>query len=410
MLKSEKEKVEAQSLEEGHMTSRRLKIVDLCAYFTWPWRSGGQERVHCMNKALSRYADVEQFSFTPVLMWKKTIRHSPGYVEHIHNKLAYTKAVVLLKWLGIRSYDFSIPFTFRFIWPGKDLKDALVQADIVQVEHPWLFSWVRKHTPNGTPIALVAHNVELELQKRFFREKPFEKSIINSVRRTEREAASNANLVIALSEDDRKLLSKIYGTRLGNIATVENGAMDETLPRSGLTKGSARKRLGLPPEKPVAIFIGSEHMPNSEAARFIEEELAPKMQDAIFLIVGGVRKEGRENNIVCTGKVDDISIPFAAADIALNPLTTGSGSSLKMGSYLSAGLPIVSTRIGARGLLAEFKKVILLSEIKQFGKATARLLSDSRLRKVLSERAKRAAGNYSWNDAAKKAIAHYEKI
>jgi len=49
------------------------------------------------------------------------------------------------------------------------------------------------------------------------------------------------------------------------------------------------------------------------------------------------------------GYVEDLKALYAAADIAVNPVAYGSGSSVKIAEYLAAGLPIVTTPVGARG-------------------------------------------------------------
>ncbi|MBN2142456.1 glycosyltransferase family 4 protein [Candidatus Woesearchaeota archaeon] len=398
----------------------KLRVVDVCAYFTYPWRSGGQKRVHCMNKALSRHVVVEQFSFTPVFMRRKTLRHTPGYTEHIMNRLVYTKAVILLKLISITHYDFIIPLAFSFIPMPKSLKLAMAEADVIQVEHPWLLSWAKRHAPKGKPIVLVSHNVELRLQERFFEGKPFRDSIVKSIMKTEQEAVKSADSVIALSDGDRKTLSALYGARLDKIVTIENGAGEDTKPK--LSKAEARRRLGLSQEKemrrglPIALFIGSEHPPNDEAVRFIEEELAPKMKDVLFLIVGGVRPKGTSKsagacgNVMCTGKVEDLSIPCAAADLAINPVTSGSGASLKMFSYLSVGLPVISTRMGARGLPQEAKSLLVQSSrggLEGFGKNIIRLINNPALRRSLGQRGGIVARKHSWGVAAKKAQSIY---
>ena len=49
------------------------------------------------------------------------------------------------------------------------------------------------------------------------------------------------------------------------------------------------------------------------------------------------------------GECSDIGrqIIFDAADVALNPMQSGSGTNLKMLDYFAAGLPVVTTAIGA---------------------------------------------------------------
>ena len=46
----------------------------------------------------------------------------------------------------------------------------------------------------------------------------------------------------------------------------------------------------------------------------------------------------------------DGNLPIVILDLAINPVTTGSGTNLKMLDYMAAGVPVLSTPHGARGL------------------------------------------------------------
>ena len=41
---------------------------------------------------------------------------------------------------------------------------------------------------------------------------------------------------------------------------------------------------------------------------------------------------------------------LSIADIAINPMLNGSGTNLKMLDYMANGIPVISTKVGARGL------------------------------------------------------------
>ncbi len=57
--------------------------------------------------------------------------------------------------------------------------------------------------------------------------------------------------------------------------------------------------------------------------------------------------------MIVTGPVKETFPYFAAADVALNPIQTGSGSNVKIFEYLAARLPVISTLFGARGTVLE---------------------------------------------------------
>jgi hypothetical protein len=90
--------------------------------------------------------------------------------------------------------------------------------------------------------------------------------------------------------------------------------------------------------------MGSAHAPNIRAACFIRDELAAAFPAVQFEALGSVCVEltgALLPNLVARGVVDDFlnSEILRSWDIALNPVATGGGSSLKLPDYLAHGLP-----------------------------------------------------------------------
>jgi hypothetical protein len=134
-------------------------------------------------------------------------------------------------------------------------------------------------------------------------------------------------------------------------------------------RGASEAPAGLD-DKPLAVFIGSLYPPNEEAAAFICTELAPALPDVTFAICGGVgsaidatRWLGA-GSPTCRYRRARRRGPreyLGAADVAVNPMFSGSGTNIKMFDFMAAGLPVVSTppgreaspgRIGAARLRA----------------------------------------------------------
>ncbi len=46
--------------------------------------------------------------------------------------------------------------------------------------------------------------------------------------------------------------------------------------------------------------------------------------------------------------------------MAVNPVTTGSGSNLKLAAYLASGLPVVTTAVGLRGFEGHSEGVVVV--------------------------------------------------
>lgn len=61
-------------------------------------------------------------------------------------------------------------------------------------------------------------------------------------------------------------------------------------------------------------------------------------------------QNNNNNNIIVTGFVEDPTPYFEKAAIGIVPLLQGAGIKLKTLEMLAAGLPVISTNIGAEGL------------------------------------------------------------
>jgi glycosyltransferase involved in cell wall biosynthesis len=76
------------------------------------------------------------------------------------------------------------------------------------------------------------------------------------------------------------------------------------------------------------------------------------------------------------------------ADIFINPVQRGSGVNIKMVEAMQAGLPVVSTTLGARGLSWRDGQHLLTADSAElFTSAVGRLLDDRELRQRIGSAA-----------------------
>lgn len=153
--------------------------------------------------------------------------------------------------------------------------------------------------------------------------------------------------------DDAKVLSETYDADLGKVIAVPNGVDLKTISYVSLEKRLLKKQqLGLSGSF-TAVFMGSWHGPNLDAVRCIFS-MAKDIPDITFLVIGSVclpfKDEKLPSNVGLMGVVDDETkdVILGLADVALNPMMSGSGTNLKMLDYFAAGIPVVSTLFGAR--------------------------------------------------------------
>lgn len=236
-------------------------------------------------------------------------------------------------------------------------REHVATADVVVFSHPWCYPPLADDLQPGQLVVYDSHNVEAVLRTSLLDDLPQSRELLTRVADVEYALCRRADLVLACSQDDVNQYQQIMDVDPFCLRIVPNGAFTGrfiAMPRQG--QSSQRQELGLPSDRPIAIFMGSLYGPNVEAAKFIARTLAPQCQGWCFVIVGGagepLQSESIPENLKITGRVDDAhrDALLIAADIALNPMMTGSGTNIKMFDYMAAGLPILTTDVGARGI------------------------------------------------------------
>jgi polysaccharide biosynthesis protein PslH len=149
----------------------------------------------------------------------------------------------------------------------------------------------------------------------------------------------------------------------------------------------------MPPktEEQVIVFSGNlEYHPNLSAVRFFTREVWPRLRDRwpqlVWRLVGKAPESVEklvaiDPRIQLSGPVEDAVTELARAQIAVVPLLAGSGTRFKILEAWAAGLPVVSTSIGAEGLPARDGEHLLLADTAAaFADAVSRLLTCKDLR------------------------------
>jgi glycosyltransferase involved in cell wall biosynthesis len=133
-------------------------------------------------------------------------------------------------------------------------------------------------------------------------------------------------------------------------------------------RAEARRELGIADDVMLFLFTASKWGPNREAFEYLLEFAKSQArllaeQRIHILLVGGVTPEPVHlDGFTATGRIDRVEPYFAAADAALNPMSSGAGTNVKMCEFIAMRLPIVSTPFGARGLAFEDGKSGFLFE------------------------------------------------
>ncbi|MEZ5898564.1 MAG: glycosyltransferase [Hyphomicrobiaceae bacterium] len=143
------------------------------------------------------------------------------------------------------------------------------------------------------------------------------------------------------------------------------------------------------------FFLGGfEHKPNHGAVRWFVDGVWPLVRAAIpeaeFHILGAeappdIRALGQHPGVRFIGYVSDLDAALSGYRISVAPLLFGAGIKGKVASAMGAGVPTVTTRIGAEGMgIADGVHALVRDEATAFAEAVCALYLDEELWNRLS--------------------------
>jgi len=172
----------------------------------------------------------------------------------------------------------------------------------------------------------------------------------------------------------------------------------------------------LPPalNENALVFSGNmEYHPNISAVRFFGGQVWPRLReqwpDLVWRLVGRnpaavARYTSGDPRIQVVGPVENAVAELARARVAVAPILAGSGTRFKILEAWAAGLPVVSTTVGAEGLPAlDGHNLLLADGAAAFAEAVTRLLKCSSLRQSLGSAGRLLLEKeFTWDAAWKK--------
>jgi glycosyltransferase involved in cell wall biosynthesis len=147
------------------------------------------------------------------------------------------------------------------------------------------------------------------------------------------------------------------------------------------------------------LFLGSfRHLPNHQALEWFTRRVLPlvlqRAPDARLVIVGHDPPPRHSlpdfgEAIELRGFVEDVREPLASYAVFVCPILSGSGMRVKLLEAFAAGIPVVSTRLGAEGLTAKDGEVCALADSPQeFAEKILELFSNTAKANALAMRAR----------------------
>jgi polysaccharide biosynthesis protein PslH len=240
---------------------------------------------------------------------------------------------------------------------------------------------------------LFQHNAEARLLERHAERDPswlrrrYMAAQHRKMRRFEGGYGTQFDAVIAVSELDRQAFERDYGWPC--VRAIDT-AVDLDYFRPA----------GRPEQPNRVVFIGSmDWLPNQDGVQFFLHDVWPRIRarqpDATFQVVGRdppatLRRLSGRNGVEVAGTVPDVRPYLDEAAVVVVPILVGGGTRLKIYEAMAMGKAIVSTTIGAEGLVyTPGEHLLVADEPTAFADAVVNLLKAPQLRSQLGESARR---------------------
>lgn len=180
------------------------------------------------------------------------------------------------------------------------------------------------------------------------------------------------------------------------------------------------QKLDINKENDTISFLGVMNVTHNEAAviHFIRDILPlilSKKPNAKFYVVGGgvtdKLKAYESDNVIFTGRVEDVRTVIGKTSVFVCPLIFGSGIKTKNLEAMAMGVPVVTTSIGAENINAvDGVDFVVRDDDKEFAQAVLEIMDD----KIKSEEIQKNAlqfvvNNFTWDVAEKKLKAMLEE-
>lgn len=374
-----------------------------------PPTSGGTLRYYHIYEELSHYYDVTLLSQTfghkgGLFQYSSTFReykvpkdnfYNKAVIELQHNELTYEFALIIQTKLS--NHPTLFKKQFEFLYPS---------CDLIIHESPFLLSYDSQIGKDHKPRVYNSHNHEYMLADQIWKNKKA-RSYLPALFKMEKKLVNSAELVFSTSANERSDFIRMYKVDPAKVKIAPNGIHpEEWLPRK---KGFNNKTL--------AFFIGADYPPNIESVGFILDHLADRCPLVNFVIAGGCctpfLNTPSKPNVKLLGRVrhkQKIKL-LAEADLAINPMFTGAGVNLKTLEYLSAGIPLLSTHCGVRGLDLMDRKHFVHAEKEDFASKLNQISADQIfLQKVAADGQNFINRHYTWRSIVQSMKGEIDKL
>ena len=360
-----------------------MKILFLTYDLPFPLNSGGKIRAYYLIKNLSQNHQITLFSYYRQEEQKRDMAEMEKYcvgVRLFKRRRAWS-------WQNVgRCLLTSLPFAAATYY-SDSLKEALKKEletgcyDLVHFEsfYPALYLPLVKKL--GVKTLMGNENIEYQVYQRYAWQKLLGlRQILQlevfRMRFFEENLWRQADINIAVSAADANTIERVVKK---SCPVIPNGVDLEIYPKT--TTQNDRQNL---------IFIGSLiYQPNNDAMKYFLGEIYPLIKQknpAVKLILVSWFRPPWLKNYISDSSINFIhdretpAVEFLKkAAILVAPMRIASGTNIKILEAMAAGLPVVTTVIGAEGLAVKNgREVMIADKPDEFVSAVVALLADKK--------------------------------
>jgi polysaccharide biosynthesis protein PslH len=353
-----------------------MRLLYFAAHQAWPPTSGNRLRDYHQARELAKRGPL---TFVEMCHPGEEPSNPPsdcGFDEVISLRkgAGYTPSKI------VRGMAGSTPLTtLNYFEPEAEAQLANLLArsafSTVQMEGVHLSGYlpvIQRAVPRSA-ILVDWHNIESELMWRYSENEPLwpkrmvARRTATLLERTEATLLEQCGAhTVASDREKEQLLGR---NPSANVHVVPNGI--DTAYFSPQELADIRGNTEAPTTKRCILFVGSmDYHANADAAIWFAREMWPAIAqehtELEFLIVGRnpppAVRELASSRVRVTGTVQDVRPFYASAVAAVVPLRVGSGTRLKILEAMAAGVPVISTRLGAEGIEGTDDVHLMLAE------------------------------------------------
>lgn len=402
-----------------------MRVLHFAPKVCWPLDTGAKLRNYHLARVLAERSRVTLLAFNDANESPFSLENPYEQVVTVKRDAAYTFAKVLRGLWG-RTPLPVLNYTTDSMKQALEGMLSEKDFDVVQVESIHLMAYLPTiRAARKQPLVVCDwHNIESELMQRYSEREP------NLLRRAyagktarlmsefERRATREFDAHVVVSERDAQRLRALNPD--ARVFVIQNGVDTSYYSDAQIEKAAGAQRDA--PGKRRIVFVGSmDYHANIEGAVKFAREVWPRLRarqpDLVFTIVGRnpsreVRELALTPGIEVTGTVDDVRPFYRKAVAAIVPLNVGGGSRLKILEAMAAGVPVVSTTLGAEGLNVQDGENILIGDTnEQQIEAIVSMVENGEQRKQLVDGGRVLVSNhYDWSPLGASLFETYRKL